>query len=235
MTTPKLWGGLEISDFLAVRAAILQVSRMSFNMPTLERLKSKKSIEQERKEAKEAGQRAEDFDPHSLLFGLLDWISIRKRAVVIIVATTGLIAHFGFGVSEESIVSVVSTTSSPMLFFGMMGLVLYVIWNFYVLTLHYNKKLIRNVNEHIRYSDQKIETEASVENVRAYSRWNSILSSNITLLCIFLLAVARSFFPSIFTLGTEASKDWVPEYVDTKVSDIVEDDQNNSADSRDTN
>ena len=204
-------------------------------MPTLERLMSKKSIEQERKKAKEAGQRAEDFDPHSLFFGLLDWISIRKRAVVVIVATTGLIAHFGFGVSEENILSVVSTTSSPILFFGLLGLVLYTIWNFYVLTLHYNKKLIRNVNEHIRYSDQKIETESSVENVRAYSRWNSILSSNIALLCIFLLAVTKSFVPSIFTLGTEASEGWVPEYVDTKVSDIVEDEQNNSTDSRDTN
>ena len=235
MTTPKLWGGLELSDFLAVRAVILQVSRSSFNMPTLERLMSKKSIEQERKKAKEAGQRAEDFDPHSLFFGLLDWISIRKRAVVVIVATTGLIAHFGFGVSEENILSVVSTTSSPILFFGLLGLVLYTIWNFYVLTLHYNKKLIRNVNEHIRYSDQKIETESSVENVRAYSRWNSILSSNIALLCIFLLAVTKSFVPSIFTLGTEASEGWVPEYVDTKVSDIVEDEQNNSTDSRDTN
>ncbi|WP_143054187.1 hypothetical protein [Halohasta litchfieldiae] len=222
MTTPRLWGELDISDFLAVRTAILEVSKKSFNMATLDRLSSKESIEQERKNAKEAGRRAERFDPHSLIFNLIDWISVRKRAVMLIVATAGLIAHFGLGVSEENIVTTISTISSPIFILGISGVILYVIWNFYILLLRYNRKAIQNINKRIRYSDQRIEDETSVENIRAYRRWNSILTNNSSLLCIIILTFTRSFAPSIFSIGTEASNDWVPEYVNVRISNIIE-------------
>jgi hypothetical protein len=235
VTTAGLWGDLKVSDFLAVRAAILEVSKKAFSTSTLDQLRPKRDIGKERKRAKEAGRRSEEFDPHSRFFNLLDWISVRKKAVIILVATAGLIAHRGFGVSEEQLVNVVSTISSPILYFGALGVLGYTLWNLYILSLRYNRKTIRHISAKIRYSDKRIETETSVENVRAYRRWNSNLTSSKSLSYILLLAAARSFVPSMFAIGTEASKEWVPEYVDMQVTDIVDDGESDSRETNDNN
>ena len=218
----KLWGELTISDYLAVRATILEVSKKSFNTPTLDRLITKESIEQERKKAKKAGRRAESFDPHSLVFHLLNWVSVRKRVVMTAVASVGLISYFVLGVPENHIVTVISTISSPILLLGVSGLLLYVVWSLYIFSLRYNRGAIQNLNKHIRYSDEKIENETSAENVRAYCRWNNILCNSISLLCILILAFVRSIAPSMFSAGTERSKEWIPEYVEIKISDLLE-------------
>jgi len=224
----KLWGELTISDFLAVRATILEVSKKSFNMPTLDRLITKESIEEERKKAKKAGRRAESFDPHSLVFYLLNWISVRKRAVMTAVATVGLFSYFVLDVPENYIVTTISTISSPIFILGISGVSLYVIWNLYILSLRYNRGAVQNLNKHIRYSEEKIENETSVENVRAYCRWNNILCNNISLLCILILTFVRSIAPSMFSAGTESSKEWIPEYVETKTSDLLEEENKES-------
>lgn len=232
MTTSRLYGDLKISDLLMVRTSILEISKRAFNKPALDRLQSGQKIAKEREKAKKAGQKAENFDPHSRVFLTLRWISIRKEILGVVVSIVGLTVYFGLGVSEEIIIDVISITSSPILLFGVSGVTIYLIWNLYVLSLRYNKKLIRDLNKEIRYSDQKIDSETSVENVKAYYRWNSILTNSSSISIILLLATVNSFFPSLFLIGIQQSREWVPEYVDTKVNEIIEDssDENMNSD-----
>ena len=219
MSEQELWSNIKFSHILAVRAAILDVSKRTINMPTIERLRSKESIEAVRKNAKRAGEEAEKFDPHSRLFSLLNWISIRKRQVVVLAGLFSVTAYFILDISEQKVVNMISTISSPILVFGIIGVVLYTLWNAYLIILHYNKNLVQRINKMARYSDQRIETETSVENVRAYHRWNSNLTNASTLTIIILLAAARSLFPSIFSIGIEESREWVPEYVEMRVDE----------------
>lgn len=221
MEDKELWGEMRISDFLAVRAAIMDVSKRTVNMPTIDRLRSRDRIETAKNKAKKAGVEAEKFDPHSRLFSLLEWISIRKRLIITLIGLISITAHFILDVSAELVVKTFSAVSSPILLTGILGVILYTLWNAYLVALHYNRHVVQKVNSIVRYSDQRINTESSVENVRAYYRWNDNLTNASTLTVIILLAAARSFFPSIFSVGVEESREWVPKYVDTKIDEAA--------------
>lgn len=222
MGTSQIWHGINIRDFLAVRELICDVSKRAFRKETLDQLVDSKEVEKEREKAKKAGRRAEKFDPHSRIFLILDRLSVAKKLIVTIAAVIVTIAHLKLGISEGVATAIISSISSPIFLFGITGVGLYVVWNLYLLALRYNRKLIRGINKEIRYSDEKIDNQKSLEEIRAYRRWNNNLTNSTTLSVILLLVAARAFTPSIFTAGSEESKDWVPEYIEREVTERIE-------------
>jgi hypothetical protein len=225
METPRIWGDITTSDFLAVRELVHDVSKRTFRRETLDLLIDKKDIEKEREKAKAAGKRAEEFDPHSRIFVFLDRLSVAKKLIVTAAVVVVTVAHFQFGVSEGVATSIISSLSSPIFLFGITGVGLYGVWNLYLLALRYNRKVIRGINREIRYSDKIIDNQNSLEEIRAYRRWNNNLTNSVVLCIILLLAVARAYAPSTFTAGSEESKEWVPEYVETKASERIDEDE----------
>ena len=225
MKTPRIWGEIDISDLLAVRKLIRDVSKKAFRRQTLDLLINVENIEKEREKAKKAGGRAEEFDPHSRVFVFLDRLSVAKKLIVTVAAVVVMVAHFQFGISEGVATTIISSISSPIFLFGITGVGLYGVWNLYLLALRYNRKVIRGINREIRYSDQTIEEENSIEEIRAYRRWNNNLTNSVSLSLILLLAAARAFAPSTFTAGSEGSKEWVPEYVEKKASERIDEDK----------
>lgn len=225
MESPRIWGAITMSDFLAVRESIHDVSKRTFRRETLDLLIDKEDIGKEREKAKKAGKRAEEFDPHSRIFVFLDRLSVAKKLIVIVAVVVVLVAHFQFGVSEGVATSIISSLSSPIFLFGITGVGLYGVWNIYLLALRYNRKVIRGINKEIRYSDKTIDDENSLEEIRTYCRWNKNLTNSVILCLILLLAAARAFAPSIFFAGSEESKEWVPEYVERKASERIDEDE----------
>ena len=218
----RAWGAVDVSDFLAVRSLVTTISKEAFDQPTVSSMVSPEPIEVEKEMAKKFGDRAESFDPHSTIFRALGQLSIVKKAIMVILAVTAIIANHYFGIPESRITNSVSTIMSPLMRLGVAGIALYGAWSAYILILKYNRKIVREIIKEIRFEDGEIESETCKKEVRAYRRWNRNLTNSVTLTVVLLLAGIHALAPDIFSYGSETSKDWVPEYVEKRVSEEVE-------------
>ena len=225
MGTPRIWGDLEVSDFIAVRSRIIEISKITHSQPTVSSMSATEHLEREKEKAKKAGERAEEFDPHSRVFRALDRLSLMKKAVAVILSIFATGAYYYLGIPENRVTDTISTIMNPLLALGILGVILYGGWCGYILSLQYNRNIVQDIIKRIKFDDEEIEAEESAKEVRAYYYWNKHLSNSATLSIILFLTTVRAFMPRIFEESTEVSKEWVPEYVDNRVSEhVVEED-----------
>lgn len=218
----RYWGAVDSSDLLVVRSLITTVSKKAFEQPTISSIVSPEPIEVEKEKAKHFGDNAEQFDPHSTVFRALGQLSTVKKAIMVILAVSGVIANHYFGIPESDVTNSVSTIMSPLFRLGIVGLAFYGAWSGYILALKYNRKIIREIIKDVRFENRTIESENCRKEVRAYRRWNQNLTSTVTLSIVLLLAGIHAIVPNIFYYGSKTSEDWVPEYVEEHVSEEVE-------------